>query len=97
LKSVVAQQEQQTQALAAKALLEAKKRQEDVLKVHQEVLRNAQKLPHKTDPLQDAEDALKALLDARDTESSRKAADKLDKALKSLRDQRTKEPDRGSR
>ena len=97
LKSVVAQQEQQTQALAAKALLEAKKRQEDVLKAHQEVLRNAQKLPHKTDPLQDAEDALKALLDARDTDSSRKAADKLDKALKSLRDQRTKEPDRGSR
>jgi RNA polymerase sigma factor (sigma-70 family) len=97
LKSVVAQQEQQTQALAAKELSEVKKRQEDVVKAHQEVLRNAQKLPHKSDPLQEAEDALKALRDARDTESQRKAADKLDKALKSLRDQRTREePDRGS-
>jgi hypothetical protein len=60
----------------------------------QKAVRDA--LEKRTDPLQDAEDALKALLDARDTDSSRKAAEKLEKALTRLREQRKKEPDRGS-
>jgi hypothetical protein len=44
----------------------------------------------KPDPLHEAEAALKALREARDTESQRKAADALDKALKMLREQQHK-------
>ena len=45
----------------------------------------------KSDPLQEAEAALKALREARDTEAQRKAADSLEKALKRLREQQKKE------
>jgi RNA polymerase sigma factor (sigma-70 family) len=44
------------------------------------------------DPLQEAETAMKALREARDTEAQRKAADSLEKALKKLREQQ-KKPD----
>jgi RNA polymerase sigma factor (sigma-70 family) len=50
----------------------------------------------KSDPLQEAEAALKALREARDTEAQRKAADNLEKALKTLREQQQKKPDRPS-
>jgi RNA polymerase sigma factor (sigma-70 family) len=86
----------QQQVGVAEVLLEATKA-EAFGAAYLEALTNAQKLPRKSDPLQDAEAALKALRDARDTESQRKAADKLDKALKSLREQRKKEPDRGAK
>jgi hypothetical protein len=45
----------------------------------------------KPDPLHEAEAALKALREARDTEAQRKAADRLEKALKRLREQQKKE------
>ena len=45
----------------------------------------------KPDPLHEAEAALKALREARDTEAQRKAADSLEKALKRLREQQKKE------
>jgi RNA polymerase sigma factor (sigma-70 family) len=45
----------------------------------------------KSDPLQEAEAALKALREARDTESQRKAADALEKALQKLREQLKKQ------
>jgi hypothetical protein len=45
----------------------------------------------KSDPLQEAEAALKALRQARDPEAQRKAADSLEKALKRLREQQKKE------
>jgi hypothetical protein len=51
-------------------------------------------LNSKPDPLHEAEAALKALREARDTESQRKAADALDKALKKLREQQQKKPDK---
>ena len=43
------------------------------------------------DPLQEAEAALKALRESRDTEAQRKAADALDKALQKLREQQKKQ------
>jgi hypothetical protein len=45
----------------------------------------------KSDPLQEAEAALKALREARDPEAQRKAADALEKALKKLRAQQKKQ------
>jgi RNA polymerase sigma factor (sigma-70 family) len=45
----------------------------------------------KSDPLQEAEAALKALREARDTEAQRKATDALDKALQKLREQQNKQ------
>jgi hypothetical protein len=45
----------------------------------------------KSDPLHEAEAALKALREARDTESQRKATDALDKALQKLRQQQKKQ------
>jgi RNA polymerase sigma factor (sigma-70 family) len=48
-------------------------------------------LQSKSDPLQEAEAALKALREARDTEAQRKATDALDKALQKLREQQKKQ------
>jgi hypothetical protein len=48
-------------------------------------------LKSKPDPLHEAEAALKALREARDTESQRKAADVLEKALQKLREQQKKQ------
>jgi hypothetical protein len=45
----------------------------------------------KSDPLQEAEAALKALREARDAEAQRKATDALEKALKKLRQQQKKQ------
>jgi hypothetical protein len=47
-------------------------------------------LKSKPDPLHEAEAALKALREARDTEAQRKAADALEKALQKLREQQKK-------
>jgi hypothetical protein len=47
--------------------------------------------PEKSDPLQQAEAALKALRESRDTEAQRKAADALEKALQKLREQQKKQ------
>jgi RNA polymerase sigma factor (sigma-70 family) len=47
--------------------------------------------PEKPDPLHEAEAALKALREARDTEAQRKAADALEKALQKLREQQKKQ------
>ncbi len=49
----------------------------------------------KSDPLQEAEAALKALREARDSESQRKATDSLEKALQKLREQRKNLQDKG--
>jgi hypothetical protein len=48
-------------------------------------------LKSKPDPLHEAEAALKALREARDTEAQRKASDALDKALQRLREQQKKQ------
>jgi hypothetical protein len=45
----------------------------------------------KSDPLHEAESALKTLREARDTEAQRKAADALEKALQKLREQQKKQ------
>jgi hypothetical protein len=65
---------------------------------HQMTERNRELLEQlrKSDPLQEAEAALKPLREARDTEAQRKAADALEKALKRLREQQ-KKPDRPER
>jgi RNA polymerase sigma factor (sigma-70 family) len=47
------------------------------------------------DPLQEAEAALKALREARDSEAQRKATDALEKALQKLREQQKKQEDSG--
>jgi hypothetical protein len=49
----------------------------------------------KSDPLHEAEAALKALREARDTEGQRKAADALEQALRKLREQRKNPQDKG--
>ncbi len=51
--------------------------------------------PTATDPLAEAEAALKQLREARDPDTQRKAADGLDKAMKKLRDALRREPSRG--
>jgi hypothetical protein len=57
-----------------------------VLERYRELIRQQRK----SDPLQEAEAALKALREARDTETQRKATDTLEKALQKLREQQKK-------
>jgi RNA polymerase sigma factor (sigma-70 family) len=84
-----------------KALLDAVRNEYDLkllkdledVRLSQPVDKNRELLGQQTksDPLQEAEAALKAMREARDTEAQRMAADSLEKALKRLREQQKKE------
>ena len=80
-------QEAERQATAKAALDAMLMKREADLKSYRGVLLQGRLVPGKSDPLQEAEAALKTLREARDTEAQRKAADALEKALQRLREQ----------
>jgi RNA polymerase sigma factor (sigma-70 family) len=74
--------------------LEAERKSLEGVAQQQKIVEEINKLlshQMKSDPLQQAEAALKALREARDTQAQRKATDALDKALQKLREQQKKE------
>ena len=84
-------QEAERQATAKAALDAMLMKREAALKSYRGVLVQGRLVPGKSNPLQEAEAALKTLREARDTEAQRKAADALEKALQRLREQQKKQ------
>jgi RNA polymerase sigma factor (sigma-70 family) len=89
--------ERKALGLGKPAGLEAERKSLDGAAQQQKIVEDLNELlsrQTKSDPLQQAEAALKALREAPDAEARRKAADALEKALKKLRELQQKKPER---